>query len=82
MSYLTTPPSWITIDSNTGIISYIAPEVASDVEFDFYINSNINGVADSAQKLIKIKVIACFVTNCQKCSSTSNLIWETWISGY
>ena len=65
-NYLTTAPSWVTIDSSSGILSISAPEVTSDSEFDFCINSIVNGVADPIQKKIKLTILNCVPSNCQK----------------
>ena len=54
-----TVPSWIAVDSVSGILSINSPEVSLDTEYDFYINSAVSGVSSPIQKLIKL-----FITNC------------------
>ena len=78
-----TVPSWIAINSVSGILSINAPEVSLDTEYDFYINSAVSGVSIPVQKLIKLIITSnCVVENWMKCISTSILTWETCFSGY
>ena len=79
---MTTAPSWVNINSTTGVLSITAPDVVSDTEFDFYINSVVTGIVLPSQKLIKLTVQSCTSLNCQKCVSTSNTIWDIWSIGY
>ena len=64
-------PSWITLDSNTGLLSISAPEVSGDAFYTFYINSVISGVTTIPQKLINLNVKDWSLNNWQKWSSTS-----------
>ena len=50
-------PSWITIESNTGLLSINSPEVDQDTNFSFYVNAGITGVSQKIQKLIKLVVM-------------------------
>ena len=77
-----TVPSWVTIDSGSGIWSINAPEVSSDTEHDFYINSAVSGVSSPIQKLIKLITTNCAAKNWKKCISTNSLTCETCLSGY
>ena len=74
-------PSWISINSNNGTMTINSPNISSDTDYKFYINANIAGVSNPIQTLIKLKVIAWVVLNCQKCS-TNILIWDLWDTGY
>ena len=76
------PPSWVTIDSNTGSLNITTPDVSIDKEFAFYINSAISGVSTSISKIIKIKELNCNVENCQRCLSSSNSNCSSCNSGY
>ena len=59
-----TVPSWIAINSVSGILSINAPEVSLDTEYDFYINSAVSGVSIPVQKLIKLIITSnCVVEN-------------------
>ena len=75
-------PSWIKINSTTGVLNITAEEVSEDKEFDFYISSNINGVSNSIQKLIKLTVLNCTIENCKNWTASSVYEWETCKSGY
>ena len=70
--------SWISLDSNTGLLIVTAPEVTSDTEYDFYINSTISGYQTQIQRQVKLTVINCSVQNCQKWSSSSGTSCAVW----
>ena len=75
-------PSWVAIDSVSGILSINAPEVSLDTEYDFYINSAVSGASSPIQKLIKLIITNCTVDNWEKCISINRLACETCVSGY
>ena len=77
-----TVPSWVAIDSVSGVLYINAPEVSLDTEHDFYINSAVSGVSNPIQKLIKLIITNCAAKNWKKCISTSSLTCETCLSGY
>ena len=63
-NYMTsTVPSWIAIDSVSGVLSVNSPEVSLDTEYDFYINSAVSGVSSPIQKLIKLIITNCAAKN-------------------
>ena len=80
--YIAIAPSWVTIDSTLGVLTITTPDVNSDTEYDFYVNSSISGVLSPIKKLIKLTVINCAPSNCEKCISTSGSACEVWKSGY
>ena len=75
-------PSWITVDSTTGVLAVSAPEVSIDTEFSFYISSSIGGVTGPINKVLKIVVLNWVAQNCQTWSISSASLWATWNSGY
>ena len=77
-----TVPSWISIDSVSGILSINAPGVSVDTKYDFYINSVVSGVSSPIQKLIKLIITPCTAKNWKKCISANSLVCETCVSGY
>ena len=82
-NYMTsTVPSWVAIDSVSGVLSINAPEVSLDTGYDFYINSAVSGVSSPIQKLIKLIITNCAATNWKKCISTNSLACETCYSDY
>ena len=81
-NYLTTAPSWVTIDSSTGELTIVAPDVSTNTEFDFYINSSVTGVTGSIQKLIKLIIAGCSLSNWSKWVSSNINKWEDCNSGY
>ena len=70
--------SWISLDSNTGLLTITTPEVTSDTEYDFYINSKIDRYQTQIQRQVKLTVINCSVQNCQKWSSSSGTSCAVW----
>ena len=77
-----TAPTWISVNLDSGMLKFTAPQVSSDSDFEFYIDSIISGQSNPIHKLIKITVANCAVLNCLKCSGTSGLIWLDWNSGF
>ena len=77
-----TAPTWVSVNSVTGVLSISAPSVAADTVVSFYINSNISGVSSLIQKIIQVTVLDWAIANWLNCSSTSSTTWDTWISGY
>ena len=75
-------PSWISIDSSSGLLSVLTPQVSSDTNLYFYINSAIAGVSNPVEKVIKLKIIDCSVINCSKWSSVNTSNWDQWNAGY
>ena len=77
-----TVPSWVAIDSVSGVLSINAPEFFLDTEYDFYINSAVSGVSSPIRKLIKLIITNCAAKNWKKCISTNSLACDTCFSGY
>ena len=83
-------PSFVSINSTTGVLTIAAPKVSSSTTYSFYILSTIQGVADSVQKIINLTVNKCAdstlqkctASNCQECSTTDNNVCKSCISGY
>ena len=62
-------PSWVSINSNTGVLTITAsPSVSLNTEFVFYVTSTVSGVASPVHKLIKLTV----TDNPQQNSQTQN----------
>ena len=78
---LPSAPSFISIDPATGLLSITAPEVSSDTDFSFYIESTISGVTDPINKLMKITVLKWEALNWLKCVETKTN-WEKCKDGY
>ena len=82
-NYITSnAPSWVIIDTTSGVLTISTPEVASDTGFNFYISSTVSGVSSSIQKLIKIIVLNCIASNWQQWISSSNSVCGICNSGY
>lgn len=51
-----TVPSWVTIDSSTGVLTATKPKVSVDTEFSFNVDSTISGFSSPVQKLVKLTI--------------------------
>ena len=80
--YLSTVPSWISINSTSGVLNISTPNVTSDLEYYFYISSFVNGISEPVKKLIKLTIQDWISSNWEKWLNTSSSIWETCKSGY
>ena len=54
-------PSRISVNSSSGLLKIDAQNVYSNSEFDFYINSNVTGLPNFVQKLIRLTIDSCNV---------------------
>ena len=75
-------PSWVSIDSATGMLTLATPSVPSDTDYDFVISSSIAGISNLILKHIKLTVQIWTAANWNKCSESDRLIWKEWNSGY
>ena len=75
-------PSFVSIDSSTGVLSIVAPSVSSSTTYSFYIDSTISGISGTVQKIISLTVKKCTVSNCQICTATDSSVCATCSSGY
>ena len=75
-------PDWVSINSSSGVLTIKAPNVSSDTEYYFYINSKITGVSNPIKKLIKLTVLNCIVVNWNVCSNTSGSSWNKCSTGF
>ena len=75
-------PSWISIDSISGILTISAPDVTTDSSNYFYVNTLVSSGSSTLTKLIKLTVLNCVAQNWEKCSSQSATTWASWSSGY
>ena len=75
-------PDWVSINSSSGVLTIKAPNLSSDTEYYFYVNSKITGVSNPIKKLIKLTVLNCIVVNWNVCSSTSGSSWNKCSTGF
>ena len=83
-------PSFVSIDSTTGVLTIAAPSVSISTTYSFYIDSTISGISGPVQKIINIAVNKsivgnyqnCAASNCQKCSSADSIVCTSCNSGY
>ena len=78
-NYLTQAPSWVSINSASGQLIIVAPNVTVDATYSFYINSVASGT--TIQKLISVTVLNWAVVSCSTCSSSVS-ICSVCSSGY
>ena len=75
-------PSFVSINSATGVLNIVAPSVSSSTTYSFNILSTISGVSSPVQKIINLTVNKCTVGNCQICTITDSSICATCNTGY
>ena len=83
-------PSFISINSTTGVLTIAAPSVSSSTTYSFYIDSTVSGISGPVQKIINLTVNKsvvsnsqiCAASNCQKCSATDSTVCTSCNSGY
>ena len=52
------PPNWVTLNSSTGVVSLITPNVTAATPFQFYVQSKVDEDSNTYVKLIKLTVAA------------------------
>ena len=57
-------PSFVSIDSATGVLTITSPSVSSSTTYSFYIDSTVSGMSEPVQKIINLTVKKCTVSNC------------------
>ena len=77
-----TAPTWVTIDSSTGQLSFNPPDLTADTDFCLIVNSMVSGIADPILKKIKITVVNWIALNWNKCLNTSSSVCTQWATGY
>ena len=75
-------PSFVSVNSTTGVLSISAPSVSSSTNYSFYITSTILGISSPVQKIINLTVKKCTVINCQICTITDSSVCATCNSGF
>ena len=83
-------PSFVSINSTTGVLTIAAPSVSSSTTYSFFIDSTVSGISGPAQKIINLTVNKsavsnsqiCTASNCQKCSATDSTVCMSCNSGY
>ena len=56
-------PSWVSIDSSSGVLTLNTPDVSSDTEYSISVSSSISGTSTPVLKHIKLSVQMCIVVN-------------------
>ena len=75
-------PSFVSIDSATGVLTIAAPSVSSSTSYSFIIDSTVSGTSGPVQKIINLTVKKCTVSNCQICTVTDSSVCATCNLGY
>ena len=83
-------PSFVSINSVTGVLTIAAPSVSSSSTYSFNIDSTVSGMSGPVQKIINLTVNKsavsnsqiCAASNCQKCSATNSAVCSSCNSGY
>ena len=72
-------PSFVSINSTTGILTVTAPCVTSSTDYTFMVLSAVSGMTDPAQTIIKLSVKDCTVGSCSSSEVAKSL--STTIQG-
>ena len=75
-------PHWASINSTSGVLTLITPDVSSDTEYNLINGTSISGTSTPVLKHIKLSVQICIVVNKHKCSNTNRSYWDTRNSDY
>ena len=75
-------PSFVSINSATGVLTIAAPSVSSSTTYSFYITSTIPLMSGPVQKIINLTINKCTVSNCQICSVSDSSVCETCSPGF
>ena len=75
-------PSFVSIDSATGVLTIEASSVSSQTIYSFYITSTISGMSSPVQKIINLTIYKCTASNCQICSATNSTVCSSCNTGY
>ena len=75
-------PSFISLDSLTGVLSISAPKVSVTTDYYFYVISSISVVSSQVKSMIRLTIKKCTASNCTKCSATDSSVCTICNSGY
>ena len=83
-------PSFVTINSTTGVLTIAAPSISSSTPYNFYIDSTVSGISGPVRKIIDLIINKstnsndqkCTTNNCQKCLATDSTVCTNCNSGY
>ena len=50
-------PSWVSLNSSTGLLTIAAPSVTADTTYPFYVTSNYSGAVSLVLKLTQVTVL-------------------------
>ena len=77
-----TIPSFVSINSATGVLTIVAPSVSISTTYSFFISSTVPGISGPVQKIINLTVKKCTASNCQICAVSDSSICATCNSGF
>ena len=73
INYINPAPSWITIDSTSGLLNIASPSVDSDTTYSFYISSLVSGVVSPVRIIMSVTVLNWAVDFCTNWSSSATI---------
>ena len=77
-----TIPSFVSIDSATGVLTISAPSVSSSTNNSFYIDSTISGLSGPVQSIVNLAVKKCTASNCKICTVSDSSVCATCNVGF
>ena len=75
-------PSFVSLNSASGILSIEAPSVSSSTDYGFCVDSSITGMTNAIRYAIKLTIKKCTPSNCQRCLATDSSVCIICNSGY
>ena len=75
-------PSFVTVNSSSGVMKVSSPNITDTTTYSFSINSNITGISNLVQKPISLIVNKWTVNQCKQWKSTDITYWDVWKSDY
>ena len=77
-----TIPSFVSIDSATGVLTVSASSVSSSTNNSFYIDSTISGLSGPVRSIVNLAVKKCTASNCKICTVTDSSVCATCNAGF
>ena len=77
-----TAPTWVVIDSASGLLKITCPSLSANTNYSFLVNSLISGSIGPISKVINIRVLKWTAQNCQKWTSSNSAICDICSSSY
>ena len=75
-------PSFVSLNSSSGVLSVSSPIVSSSTDYSFTIVSTIQGVLNQIQNVIRLTIKKWTASNCKRWAATDSSVCTNCNSGY